>query len=274
MPARTATRTSSTPRGADLAAFAAGAIAALVAIAVAWPGLAALELMSGPVRAGLAAGPAIAAATVAWALMSAAMMGPVAIPAARHVALNSLRRRRHRAVATFFAAFVAVWVVTGLVIWSTLAIWRGAVPQAASPGLLFVVALGVAAGWQLTSWKRSALRSCQRSIPLPPRGWQATLGSARFGAVYAGQCVRSCWALMLVMAVAGQAHLVWTLIITAIVVGERFVGPVRRAPWIVAAGLAVLDLVVLIAIVTGAAGGGPGGPGFLVWVCPIPGAYS
>ena len=46
--------------------------------------------------------------------MVVAMMLPTALPAVRHVAANSLRRRRPGAMLTFAAAFVLIWVAFGV----------------------------------------------------------------------------------------------------------------------------------------------------------------
>jgi predicted metal-binding membrane protein len=115
--------------------------------------------------------------------------------------------------------------------------------------------------WQVTAWKRRAPRSCQRIVPLPPRGWRATAGCLRFGAVAAARCVGSCWPLMLVMAAVAESHLAWMAFLGAIPLSERYVVAFRRAPWLVSLALAALAAAI--------AGGAPGAPdnGFR---CPIP----
>ena len=154
-----------------------------------------------------------------WTVMAAAMMLPGAIPAARHVAVNSLRWRRHRAVALYVAAYVGVWVGYGAVVVPASRAWR--------PPLAAVLA--VAAAWQLTPWHRRAVRDCHRTVPLPPTGWAATKGSLRFGARNARACVGTCWASMLVMVAApADSHLVWAVVLALAVFAQKTARRPRR----------------------------------------------
>ncbi|HKP89308.1 MAG TPA: DUF2182 domain-containing protein, partial [Thermoleophilaceae bacterium] len=60
-----------------------------------------------------------------WTAMAVAMMLPLARPQARWLAFRSLPRHRHRSVAVFAAAYVAVWVATGALALAALAPVRG-----------------------------------------------------------------------------------------------------------------------------------------------------
>jgi predicted metal-binding membrane protein len=176
--------------------------------------------------------------------MTIGMMVPVTLPAVRHVGLNSLRSRRRRAMAVYFAVFVGVWVAFGAV---ALAAERIAHEIIDGRDLL-ALALTVAAAWQLTRIKRRALFACRRTVPLPPVGRRANAGCARFALVQGWRCVVSCWALMIVMLVAGHAALVWMAVLTALMlveeltrVGRRLVRP-SAAPLALAAGLVALGI--------------------------------
>lgn len=159
-----------------------------------------------------------------WTLMSAAMMVPAAIPAARHVAVNSLRRRRHRAVGEFLATYLSVWVLFGAVVLPAL--WQWPVPRV----FALAPALVLAAGWQFTPWHGHFVSDCHRTIPLPPTGRAAVRGTTGFGAKYGLACLGSCWALMLVMAVAVTHHLVWTAVLGfAVAVEKNLIQPRRTA---------------------------------------------
>lgn len=184
--------------------------------------------------AGTVAG-AVAAGLPGWVLMVAAMMVPSAIPAARHVAVNSLRRRRHRAVAEFLAAYLLVWTIAGVVALSVLWRWhpgRWAVP----------VALAVAAAWQLTPYHRRWAADCHRTTPLPPTGRAAVRGTVRYGLRHGRACLGSCWALMAVMAVATTGHLAWTVALGAATAAQKLLVRPRRTARVVAAALAVAAL--------------------------------
>jgi predicted metal-binding membrane protein len=151
-----------------------------------------------------------------WLLMASAMMLPSALPAARHVALNSRWRRRQRGGAVFAGAYLAVWLLFGLVAVSLARLAR--LPEGA--GWPLAAALAVAAGWELTAAKRRCLRACHRTLPLPPDGWKADAACARFGLRYGWACLGACWALMAPMAIAGHASLP-LMVLTVMVVAEE-----------------------------------------------------
>jgi predicted metal-binding membrane protein len=177
-------------------------------VAVAWAALAVdhLPADSSPVHHHAMAmpSPSVSAAVSpswslsAWALMCVAMMLPLGLPAARHVATNSFRSRRVRATGVFSVAFLAPWVCVGVV----------ALPAAAeleargvSRPSLAVALLIVAGVWQLTPWKRQAVLSCSRTVPLPPVGLRSDAACAEFGVRQALRCLLACWPLMALMAV-------------------------------------------------------------------------
>ncbi|UUY51012.1 DUF2182 domain-containing protein [Streptomyces yangpuensis] len=160
-----------------------------------------------------------------WTLMCVAMMLPAALPALAHVGDNSLRRHRRRAMAGFAAVYLTVWTGYGALLLAAAPLWSRPPGHAVAAG-----ALALAAAWQLTVHKRRALRDCHRSSPLPLSGPRAATGAVRFGLRHGGACLRSCWALMAVMAVAGggAAMLAWMALLTGIVMAERFAsGPGR-----------------------------------------------
>jgi predicted metal-binding membrane protein len=192
-------------------------VAALVAAA--WlallAGVGAHDMQTGPDHS--AAGPI--AGLPAWSLMVVAMMVPVTLPAIRHVGLNSLRRRRRRAIALYTAVYVGSWIVFG----HLLVVHAGLGERAT-----LAIALAVAAAWQLTRAKQRALNACGKTVPLPPLGRRADAGCARFALLHARRCVRSCWAIMLAMAVLGHASVVWMAAVTALVVAEELAPGGRR----------------------------------------------
>jgi predicted metal-binding membrane protein len=129
-----------------------------------------------------------------WVPMVAATMVPSALPVARHVAVNSLRRRRNRAVLLFTGGYLAVSTAFGAIALAVL-------PHSRSRALL-VLTLLAAAAWQLTPWQRRALRGCHRTRPLPAAGWRADAAAVRFGLGNGGYCLGASWCLMVVMCCA------------------------------------------------------------------------
>lgn len=157
-------------------------------------------------------------------VMSVAMMGPAALTGIRHTGVNSLRWRQQRAMAEFGLAYLAVWVAFAVVVLAGSPLASGL----SEPALLSAV-LGVAAVWQLTPYKRYALRECHRSVPLPPRGWRAEKAALRFGLRNGSACLGSCWCLMLVMVVAPSGHLLWSVGLSAVSTLERLLDRPGRA---------------------------------------------
>ncbi len=156
-------------------------------------------------------------------VMVVAMMVPTAIPMTRYVAFNSLRHRRGRAIAWFLAAYAAVWVAFGMIVAEiAVRVTRTRALAHVHRNIVLAVLLAVAAGYELTAAKRRALRACHRTIPIPPRGWRADAASARLGWRHARACVAGCWALMLVASLAGHHVLPIMVLVTVIVVAQKW----------------------------------------------------
>ncbi len=193
----------------------------------------------GPVAVALAGMPM-------WSLMALAMMLPAALPAASHVAVNSLRRRRGRAVSEFLAGYLALWLGFGAVVLLGLAVL-----STDRAVILFAAALGVATAWEISPAKQWALRRCHRATPLPPSGWRASVGATRFGVFHGGACVASCWPLMLVMAVAPSARLAWCAGLAGVGVAEKLTLRPRRRARRLGLVLAAATVLAALAVVLG-----------------------
>jgi predicted metal-binding membrane protein len=155
----------------------------------------------------------------AWGVMAVAMMVPGVLPAVHYIALASLWKRRQRAVAVFLASYLSVWLAFGVLALEAVDAFTGL--SHVGPTALLPLVLVVGAGWELTPQKQRSLRACHLVDPPPPRGWKADAGCARAGLTYGLRCVRSCWALMLAMAVGGHASLPLMLLLTAIVAAQK-----------------------------------------------------
>lgn len=142
-----------------------------------------------------------AANLVLWLLMVAAMMFPLVIAQVRQAAFHSLWSRRHRAVGLFLTGYVGPWIAFGALV----ILIRRELPIDARAAA--IVAILIAAAWQLTPSKRRALSNCHRIMPLAPRGWPANRDCVSFGWRIGAACVGACWALMLVCAVSDHSML-------------------------------------------------------------------
>jgi predicted metal-binding membrane protein len=175
-----------------------------------------------------------------WALMMFAMMVPVALPALHFTALNSLRFRRGRAMLIFLVTYTVIWIAFGIVALAGDRLIRAVLHV--SEGVLLAYALTLAAFWQVSGPKRRALIACGRSVPLRPTGTRADISCARYGFQQAWRCIRSCWALMLVMVAAGPAVLAWTIGLSVLIAMEEL------SP----SGLRIQRLSAIVLVVAGA----------------------
>jgi predicted metal-binding membrane protein len=180
------------------------------------PGMADTHPHAGGVGASGLSMSSLTAGLPMWALMAAAMMLTTAMPAIRHVAVNSLYWRRRRAVLEFLTVFLGVWVIFSAVVLGLLASWKPASSATVLAGVLALATL-----WQLTPLKRRALRACHHPRVLPPHGWRATVGVAHFGLSNGGACLASCWAMMLTMAVVSSPMLLWMALFTGLITAEK-----------------------------------------------------
>jgi predicted metal-binding membrane protein len=197
--------------------------------------------------------------------MVVAMMTPLALPAARYVVSNSLRRRRRVAVVAFYVPFAALWIAVGLGIDAVTAF---ALPLAPDRSTLLLVTTAVAVAWQPTPWKRRAFRACARSRPLPPTGWRATKACLAFGLDVGARCAATCWPLMMLAASAGAWHGVVAVALTILLIEERSIpilSPTRgRARWILPAAIGAIGLTTMLL------GPGPDGASTAAWLCRLP----
>jgi predicted metal-binding membrane protein len=154
-----------------------------------------------------------------WSLMVFAMMTPLALPSLQFTALNSLRFRRRRAMLIFLVTYTAIWLGFGIVALTGDRLFRAGL--GASEGVLLAYALTLAACWQVSGPKRRALIACGRSVPLRPTRVRADISCARYAVQQAWRCLRSCWALMLVMVAAGPGGLVWMVVLSVLIAVEE-----------------------------------------------------
>ena len=219
---------------------------ALVVIAGAWALAVALVATGRDGWFGHAGPPAPLAA--GWLVMTVAMMGPAGLPMMRYVAANTLVPGR--AVAAYAGGQVAGWAafLAAFGLLDALA-HAAATPGAsgATPGASgAAAAVAVAAGWQLTPWRRAALRTCRRvGVPPAHRG-PAERAALRLGLRHGAACVTSCAPLMLATmalpagrlpAMGAVALLAW--LEKAGGLGDRLARPVAAALVSLAVALAV-----------------------------------
>jgi predicted metal-binding membrane protein len=172
--------------------------------------------------AALAGGNAPPALALGWALMMAAMMGPLLIPPIRHVRDRSFARRRARAIALFAAGYLAVWMLAGIVLLGLAWEIRQAIPELSVQLMLAAV---VAVVWQFSPAKQRCLNHGHAHPYLPAFGRAADIGALRFGLTHGVWCAGSCWALMLLPLLISRGHLIAMAAVTLWLSGERLERP-------------------------------------------------
>lgn len=143
---------------------------------------------------------AAAIGLLAGVAMVVAMMSPLVLPALHHAGASGLWARRQRGPALVLAGFLATWVP---VIWA-MDLALPIVARTVGPVAAIVPTVALAAIWQQSAWRSRALRSCARTVPLPPRGRRADAACLAYGVVVGRSCVLSCIGLMAVVAVTGH----------------------------------------------------------------------
>ncbi|GAC1321004.1 MAG: DUF2182 domain-containing protein [Chloroflexota bacterium] len=209
-----------------------------ILVVLSWIGVFAWHGGSHTVQHGVAMAASHGSELIGWTLMIAAMMLPLTLPALGHVAVNSIRTRRQRAMAIYAVFFGATWVAFGAAVIGArdavvaLGVWNDR--------LCIVATLIIAAAWQISPFKRRALYGCQKTIPLPPQGLAADRACARFGVLQGLRCIRSCWALMLVTLVPAQGILVTMAALSGLLLLEQYTVVGRRLVRLSAGTLFVL----------------------------------
>ncbi len=180
--------------------------------------------------------PSVGHDIIATAVMVAAMMLPLALANVRHVALSSLWRRRHRAMAAFLVGFLCCWVVAQTVIQGTLGLLTPLLGWTLVVGLATVTTVL----WEVSPGKKRRLRRCGLTVSLAPRGWWADADCARYGLITGLSCVTTCWAMMAV--VAAFSH---SVLVMAAVCGAQVNDRYQRRPSLGLTSLVVLGVCLL-----------------------------
>lgn len=164
-----------------------------------------------------------------WTVMMAGMMLPSAAPTlllfTRVVRSHDAAHAAARAYA-FAGGYLLVWTAFSLAV-SLLQLLLGALlylsPMMQLRGHALAGALVLTAGaYQLTPAKRSCLTSCRAPAAFLARYYRPGSGAAlRLGMRHGGYCVGCCWALMLLLFVAGVMNLAAIAAIAVFVLLEK-----------------------------------------------------
>lgn len=157
------------------------------------------------------------------ALMTVAMMAPLAVPGVRTVAFSSARWRAGRASLWFFVAYLATWVVLSVCLAPIAEMLAGVLGSPTLAAGILAVACALA---EFDPRRANLTRACDRPIALRS-GPDANVDSARFGLLTAGRGLRLCVLPMLTMLAVPSSLLVMALV-TALSVTDRVTQGYRR----------------------------------------------
>jgi predicted metal-binding membrane protein len=162
-----------------------------------------------------------------WVTMLAAMMLPATAPLA--IVYGRMVRARgggRLAALPFIAGYLLLWTAAGLLplagfVWS-----RGLVAgmTASRLGPLALSAVLVVAGlYQLSPWKGACLRACRSpvSFVMSHDFDSGAFGGFLAGAAHGAFCLGCCWALMVILTVAGFMSLPWMAALSVLILAEK-----------------------------------------------------
>jgi predicted metal-binding membrane protein len=171
-----------------------------------------------------------------WVAMTLAMMLPSAAPMILTYAeiADTAARKGEHAISPIVLAlgYAAIWIGFALL---------SAAMQIAltKSGVDFVSARGAASGvsgilfivaglYQFSSLKQSCLRACQRPFPFFFTNWRTTVrGVFGLGLRQGLHCLGCCWAMMLLMLVAGVMNAVWMAALGLVMTLEKMTSTPR-----------------------------------------------
>ncbi len=194
-----------------------------------------------------------------WAAMALAMMLPSAAPMILTYAeiADTAARKGERAVSPFALAlgYAAIWIGFALLAASLqfalanagLDFESGSGAAIYAAGTLFIVA-GL---YQFSALKQSCLRVCQRPFPFFFANWRTTVrGVFGLGLRQGLHCLGCCWAMMLLMLVAGVMNAVWMAALGVVMTLEKMTSTPRFSR-ILGVIFIVVGIAVLVAGMTG-----------------------
>jgi len=177
-----------------------------------------------------------------WTLMMGAMMLPTVAPVAvlyeRSVTDNRVLR-----LAGFAASYIVVWGLAGIpafgiaVFLSSLAMDHPETTRYIAAGIFLILGL-----YQVSPLKDRCLRHCRSPLGLLIHyaNYHGPLRDVQAGTHHALYCLGCCWALMLVLVVAGIMNLLVMVVLAAVILVEKYWSRGEAFSRVVAAAAVVL----------------------------------
>lgn len=159
------------------------------------------------IEPGLAGAPNI---LLMWALMSAAMMAPTALPAFSTWE-DLVQTGRAQGFGLLLGGYLLIWSGFAVLATGTQLALAGAgllTPLGESASVWLTAALLMGAGaYQFSTLKEACLSKCRRPLTFFMQHWDE--GPWRMGLRLGAVCLGCCWALMLLAFIGGTMNLLW-----------------------------------------------------------------
>jgi len=166
-----------------------------------------------------------------WSIMMVGMMLPSAAPmillftAVRQQTQNK-PNSKYSDTAQFIAAYLLIWTLFSLLatVLHVALLKTDFVSNmmVSTSHILSGAILMIAALWQWTPWKHACLEACRSPAEFIARHFKPGHYAAfHLGLKHGGYCLGCCWAIMLLLFVAGVMNLLWIALITLFVLGEK-----------------------------------------------------
>ncbi|MGE5128045.1 MAG: DUF2182 domain-containing protein [Sphingomonadaceae bacterium] len=169
----------------------------------------------------------LGALALMWAAMMAAMMVPAAAPSyLLHARMAKRRLDSGAYLAGYLGAWCAVGVAYALAHWTLQHAGMLTMDMRLASGRLAGALLVAAGAWQWSSAKAGCVARCRSPLGFMMTSWHDGLaGAFAMGLRYAGWCVGCCWLVMTILFVAGAMSFAWAAAISMYVLAERLL------PW-------------------------------------------
>jgi predicted metal-binding membrane protein len=189
---------------------------------------------------------------IMWTVMMIGMMLPSATPM---ILLFTMVQRKQGTrpilmTGTFAAGYLIIWGSFAVAA-AGLQVELGQVALL-SPSLAFVskrlagITFLLAAAYEFSPLKNRCLTQCSSPLSFITVHWQPGIaGALRMGIVHGAFCVGCCWALMLLLFVAGVMNLLWIALLAVLVLVQRVL-PHQRTTTMVTGGAMLIAGVTLM----------------------------
>jgi predicted metal-binding membrane protein len=189
---------------------------------------------------------------IAWQAMIAAMMLPSSLPLVRLFNLaSSGAPARRRSIAGFLTGYALIWTAFGAAAFAGDAVLHRLMADnaqlRAQRWIIVAGLLALAGAVQFTPLKDRCLTECRHPAAFLMRHYRRGAGGGfTLGRRHGLFCLGCCWALMLVMFVAGAASLTWMGGLTVLMVFEKTAA--RGATAVPMAGIALLAWAAIVLV--------------------------